>query len=441
MIDERIALFPATSACDNKGHLLIGGCDVIQLASVYGTPLYIFDESTIRQQCQRFMSAFKAQYNHGVVIAYAAKAFINVALAGIIADEGLGLDVVSGGEITIAQKANFPMEKVILHGNNKSLDEINMAIRSGVGRIVVDNFDEIKLLERLAAMSGDAVSILLRVNPGVDPHTHQYLTTGAVTSKFGFPIAQIEEAVKEILSASYLNLRGLHFHIGSGISEVEPYLKAIDIIIELAATLRSKYGLKIEELDIGGGFAVRYTLDQPVPDINTYAKSISERITTRCKELGLEMPELILEPGRAIVGRAGVALYTIGMTKEIPPFKRYIFIDGGMGDNIRPALYSARYEAVVANKLQDKSTQKVSIAGRYCESGDILIDGVLLPPVNTDDVIAVPAAGAYCLPLSSNYNAVPRPAIVMVSNGKANLIRRREIYEDLTAHDEIVNDV
>lgn len=440
MIDPRIVLFPNTASCEN-GHLLIGGCDVVQLASTFGTPLYVFDELTIRQQCRDFKASFKGRYGQAVIIAYAAKAFINTTLVSIVTDEGLWLDGVSWGEIAIAQKAGLPPEEILFHGNNKSTQEIELALKYGLGRFVVDNPEELKVLNKLAGEASKRADIILRINPGVDPHTHKYISTGVLTSKFGIPLTQAEEVVKKALGSDHINMRGLHFHIGSSIHDVEPYLTAVDIILELAKKIKDNYGFELEELDIGGGFAIRYTLDEKIPDIDEYASAISGRITGRCQDFGLKAPVLILEPGRAIIGKAGVALYTAGMTKEISKVKRYVFIDGGMGDNIRPALYGARYEAVVANRILEKSTQMVSIAGRYCESGDVLIDNIMLPQIEAGDIIAVPAAGAYCIPLSSNYNAVPRPAVVLVSEGRARLIRRRELLKDLMACDVMESDV
>jgi diaminopimelate decarboxylase len=303
----------------------------------------------------------------------------------------------------------------------------------GVGRIVVDNFYELELLNRLAGERGISQDILLRLTPGVDPHTHQYTTTGTIESKFGFPLAtgQAEEAVKQALSASNLNLLGLHFHLGSPVPEIQPYELAIELVLRFAQGMGKKFDLNISEFDVGGGFAVPYTLDSQVPTIADYARALTGKLNGLISGLGLSRPHLIIEPGRAIVGQAGVALYKVGAIKEIPGIKKYVCVDGGMSDNIRPALYGAKYEALVANKVLDAGREVVTVAGKLCESGDILIRDINLASAHPGDIIAIPVCGAYSIPLSSNYNALPKPAIVMVREGRACLIRRRETYEDL----------
>jgi diaminopimelate decarboxylase len=430
----KLSLFPLNAEVNKKGNLVIGGCDTVELAAEYGTPLYVFDENTLRGKCQEFKNEFGQRYAETTVI-YACKAFLNRTLAAIFKEEGLGLDVVSAGELAIAQSVGFPMDTVYFHGNNKSAEELKLALNLHIGRIVVDNFNELKMLAKLAEEAGHIPDILLRLTPGVDTHTHEYVTTGVVGGKFGFPLFIADEAIIQAMSAPSLNLVGLHFHLGSLIYEVQPYQEAIEIILDFAAGMREKHGFGLEEFNIGGGFAVPYTMDSPTTDISLYAEAIVTKMVTRCHELKLPPPVLIIEPGRAIVAQAGVALYRVGMTKNIPGIRRYVSVDGGMADNIRPALYGAQYESLVANKVLAKDVETVTIAGKFCESGDILVKDIDLPPVSTGDIIAIPDCGAYCLPLQSNYNASLKPAIIMVKEGQSHLIRRRETFDDLTRCD------
>jgi len=434
----KLTLFPLTTEVDKQGHLVIGDCDVVDLAKEFGTPLYLFDESTLRHKCREFKDEF-GRYCPDTLVIYASKAFLNRALALIFKEEGLGLDVVSGGELSIAQSVDFPMDKVYFHGNNKTPEELNLALDLGVGRIVVDNFYELELLNGLAEKRGIDQNILLRLTPGVDPHTHQYTTTGTIESKFGFPLAtgQAEEAVGQASSASNLNLVGLHFHLGSPVPDVQPYDLAIEIVLRFARRMSQNFSFDLSEFDIGGGFAIPYTLDSVVPTIADYARAATGKLGSLMSELGLSRPRLIVEPGRAIVGQAGVALYKVGAIKEILGIKKYVSVDGGISDNIRPALYGAKYEALVANKALESERNMVTIAGKLCESGDILVQDVNLAMVGPCDIIAIPVCGAYSIPMSSNYNAMPRPAIAMVKEGRAHLIRRRETYQDLMSRDVI----
>jgi len=433
-----LALFPLAAEVSNQGHLVIGGCDVVDIANEFGTPLYLFDESTLRHRCREFKDEFCKHYPDTLVI-YASKAFLNRALALIFKEEGLGLDVVSGGELSIAHSVDFPLDKVYFHGNNKTLKELNLALDLGIGRIVVDNFYELELLDRLTRERGISQDILLRLTPGVDPHTHQYTTTGTIESKFGFPLAtgQAEEAVNQALSASNLNLLGFHFHLGSPVSEIQPYELAIELIFRFTQEMGKKFDLSLSEFDIGGGFAVPYTLDSKVPTIADYAGALTGKLNGLISGLGLSCPRLIIEPGRGIVGQAGVALYEVGAIKEIPGIKKYVCVDGGISDNIRPALYGAKYEALVANKALEAEREMVTVAGKLCQSGDILVRDINLVSVHPGDIIAIPVCGAYSIPMSSNYNAMPRPAIIMVKEGRGRLIRRRETYQDLISLDLI----
>ena len=426
----RLPLFPVGAQVNPAGRLVIGGCDTAELAARFGTPLYLYDEATLRRNCQEVKGDFGKRYPNSQVI-YACKAIILKALANIIQEEGLGLDVVSGGEMGVAHAAGFPLSDVFFHGNNKSADELRMALELGVGRVVVDNFHELAMLGKMAAEQGKKVDILLRVTPNVDPHTHTYTSTGNLDSKFGLPLDRAEEAVKAALAAPALNLVGLHFHIGSLIYEVEPYLGALEHVLDFAAEMVNKHRFGLKELSMGGGFAVQYTLDQPAPAIPYYADPITGTLKARCARLHLPLPKLILEPGRFIVARAGIALYTIGSMKEIPGVRTYVAIDGGMADNIRPALYQARLEAVIANRMRAAMAGKYSIAGKFCESGDILVKDLELPAPAAGDLVAVPVCGAYSIPEAMNYNAFFKPAVVLVRDGRARLIRRRETLDDL----------
>ena len=435
---SKLSLFPLTKDIGSDGHLHIGGCDCVELVKKFGTPLYVFDEVTLRSKCQEFKTEFSKRYAKTLVI-YASKACLNKAIANILKEEEFWLDVVSGGELSLAQSVDFPKEKVYFHGNNKTTEELKLALNWRIGRIVVDNFDELELLNSLAGKMGLRQTVLLRLNPGVDPHTHRHTTTGTLDSKFGFPLAtgQAETALVRAMTASSLNLVGLHFHLGSPIPHTSPYQAAISLVLNFAREMKDKHGFQLVEFSPGGGFAVRYTVDSQTPSIADYAEAITAKVTGLADELGLTYPKLIIEPGRAIVAQAGVALYTIGSIKEIPEVRKYICVDGGMGDNIRPALYEARYEVLAANKVNDDESTKVTIAGKYCESGDILARDVSLASVSAGDIIAMPVSGAYSIPMSSSYNMAPRPAIAMVKDGKARLIRKRESYKDLMRLDLI----
>ena len=429
-----LTLFPHTAATGTQGHLAIGGCDTVALAATYGTPLYIFDETTLRAKCSEFRREFRERYPDTLAI-YACKAFTSQALIRLLQEEGLGLDVVSGGEMHVARSAGFPPGLVYFHGNNKSGDELRESLEWGVGRVVVDNLHELAQLGRLAAGLGKTQDVLLRLSPEVDPHTHSHVATGVLDSKFGFPITtgQAEEALARAMSTPGLNLVGLHSHLGSSLYEVQPYVEAIDVVLRFAARMKQRHGFDLKELNAGGGFAVQYLPGSPAPPVSSYAAAMASAVREKTRELGLEPPRLVVEPGRSIVAQAGTALYTVGGAKDIPGVRRYVFVDGGMGDNIRPALYDSKYEAVAANKMGQPRTEVVTVAGKFCESGDILIRDIRLPKLEAGDILAVPAAGAYSIPMSSNYNASLRPAIVMVREGQARLIRRRETYADLTA--------
>lgn len=434
---ERLALFPLSTHLDEQGELWLGGCSASSLAQEFGTPLYVFDETTLRARCREYRQALARHYPGPAQVAYASKAALNLALARLFAQEGLSLDVVSGGELYVARQAGFPAEHIHFHGNNKTLAELSMALDEGVGRIVVDNAYELNVLERLAAERQARVSIWLRLSPGIDVHTHAYRKTGLLDSKFGFPLETdaAEEGVARTMASPHLELVGLHAHIGSQVLDVEPFVEAVSLLMDFATAMRGRHGFELREFSPGGGWGVPHHETAPPAPVDRYVQAVSRAVASGCRRHSLPLPKLVIEPGRSIVAPAGVALYRVGARKEIPGVRTYISVDGGMADNIRPALYGARYTAVAANKMHLPPEETVTIAGRFCESGDVLIRDIVLPHLAPGDLLAVPMAGAYCLPLASNYNLVPRPAVVLVRNGRASRIQRRETFHDLTARD------
>jgi diaminopimelate decarboxylase len=434
----RLQLFPRDTGINAAGHLTIGGCDAYDLAREFGTPLYVFDENTLRHQCREFADRFRSRYPD-TRVCYAAKAFLNRAMAKLVMDQGLGLDVVSIGEFAVAQSVGFPAHLVYFHGNNKLPGELSQALDWKVGRVVVDSIHELRLVDGLARRRQMRQDILLRLTPNVDPHTHQFTTTGVLDSKFGLPIStgQAEEAVEEAMTLEGVNLLGLHFHLGSPIPEAGPYEAALRIVLEFAHDMKHNYDFDMVELSIGGGFPVAYTVGDSYPQPAVYADAIAGTLSNLLLKQSLMPPRLVIEPGRAIVARAGVALYTVGALKDIPGVRSFVCVDGGMSDNIRPPLYGARYEAMVANRPTEPDGVTVTIAGKLCESGDILVKDIQLPRVVPGDVIAIPVCGAYCIPMASNYNAIPRPAVVFVERGRPRVVRRRETPEDLMRLDAI----
>ena len=430
-------VFPLNTTISNKNHLEIGGCSLIDLAEQFGTPLYVFDENTLRNQAEGFLSSFKNLYPNTRVV-YACKAFINIPLARYFADLGLGFDVVSGGELAILKAANVDLSTVDFHGNNKTPQEIWTALEWGVGHFVIDSSHELNLLNEYAGQQGIKQNVLVRVSPSIDPHTHRLTTTGVLDSKFGFPIetGQAHDAIRQVLQCENLSLQGLHFHLGSPIFELEPYTEAIELVLGFASEMQNE-GMTLNRFSPGGGFAIAYTEDDEPPTKDAYAKAITEALIEGCKQNGLNQPELTIEPGRSMSGPAGVAIYTVGAIKEIPDVRTYVSVDGGMGDNIRPALYGSRYIAVLANQPTAEATETVTIAGKYCESGDVLVTDAKLPKVQPNDIIAIPASGAYAPSMASTYNMNGKPPIVMVDNGNTRLIRRRESFEDMMSQDII----
>tara|TARA_B100001245_G_scaffold108919_1_gene79524 strand:- start:528 stop:1835 length:1308 start_codon:yes stop_codon:yes gene_type:complete len=425
------SVFPDSTEVDSQGELILGGCKASDLAAKYGTPVYVLDEDTLRARCRSFIDEFRKIYP-ATSVSYACKAYINPILAKLFLEEGMGFDVVSGGELATTVNAGIPMDEVYFHGNNKTPQELEEALEHSIGWVVVDSFHEIELLDRLAGEAGKTQNILIRVSPGVDPHTHEYTTTGILDSKFGFSIqtGHAAEAIRLGLAAKNLNLRGLHFHLGSPIFELEPYRVAVDLVLRFAAQFREE-GLELQRFSPGGGFAISYKREDEPPAVSDYAEAIISTMTETCQDLGMELPSLVIEPGRAIIGPAGVAFYRVGAIKDVPGVRKFVSVDGGMGDNIRPALYQAEYEVLAANKANQESVEKVTIAGKYCESGDLLATDVMLPKLDAGDLLAIPAAGAYCPSMASTYNMNPKPPMVLVKDGKSRLIRRRETYQDL----------
>ncbi len=429
-------LKPVTTKINDEGNLSIGGCDLVKLADQYSTPLYVIDEQTLRSVCRDYKNAF-ASYEK-VNMMYASKALCTMATSAIIASEGFGFDTVSGGEIYTVYKAGVDMKKVLFNGNNKSFDELNLAIDLGVGRISVDNFFELSLLDEIAKSKNEIVDVLLRITPGIECHTHEYIQTGHLDSKFGFDLTQIDEAVELILNQyKNINLHGLHAHIGSQIFETKVYHDEIEILVKELARLDEKFGLKLDEINIGGGLGVKYTENDLPPSTFEIADVIIKSLNENVKKYGIQPPTLFIEPGRSIISTSGVTLYTFGSSKQVPKGKKYVAIDGGMSDNPRPSMYQAEYRAQIANKPDAELAQTVTVAGRFCESGDILIKDINLPEIEEGDILCVFNTGAYNYSMASNYNRVQKPQMVLVNNSQSDIIVKRETLDDLIAKDVI----
>lgn len=413
-------------------NFLFSNVDTVKLAEKYGTPLYVVSEDIINERCDEIKESFIKRHENTAAV-YASKAFLTKEMARIIKREELGMDVVSGGELYTAIRVDFPMKEIVFHGNNKTLSEIEMAVKHDVGRIVVDNFHELDLIEKVAKKEKKEVNILFRITPGVDSHTHKYIRTGQIDSKFGIPLNEniIHKAILQAMDSKYIQLKGFHFHIGSQLQENETHVKAIEIITALMKEVKDELGFITEELNTGGGYGIHYNGDESRKPLSYFTDVIMKKIDEECEKYKLERPRIVIEPGRWIVGEAGITLYTIGSIKKIPGVRTYVAVNGGMPDNPRPSLYDAGYEAVVANKINEKSKHIVTIAGKCCESGDILIWDLKIPRVEPGDTLAVLATGAYNYSMASNYNRLPKPAVVMVSEGKDRLIVRRETYDDI----------
>ena len=430
------SLKPITTKINDVGNLEIGGCDLVKLAEKYGTPLYVLDEATIRKICRDYKDAFKGYPK--VNMMYASKALCSSATSALIASEGFGFDVVSSGEIFTVYKSGANMSKVLFNGNNKSYDELSLAIELGVGRISVDNFFELSWLNEIAKSHKKIVNILLRITPGLECHTHEYLQTGHLDSKFGFDLTQIDDAV-ELIVNDYTNLKlhGLHAHIGSQIFEKSIYGDEIEILVKEIARLDEKFGLKLDEINIGGGLGVKYVEADYPPSTYEVAEIVIKRLYECIEKYKIDAPALFIEPGRSIISTSGVTLYTLGSSKQVPKGKTYFAVDGGMADNARPSMYQAEYDAQIANKPDYELAQTVTVAGRFCESGDILIKNIKLPEIEEGDILCVYNTGAYNYSMASNYNRVQKPAMVLVNNSQSDIIIKRESLEDLIAHDII----
>ncbi len=428
---------------NEKNHLTIGGCDCVDLVQQYGTPLYVMDEAVIRNNMRMYKNAMDKYYDGKGLVLYASKAFCTMATCKIAQQEGLGLDVVSGGELYTALRAGFPMNKVYFHGNNKTPTELHEAIDAGIGRIVVDNLHELELINRIAGEKRRSVKISFRVKPGVDAHTHDFVQTGQIDSKFGVALENGEayEFVERAKDMPFVELVGVHCHIGSQIFDLEPFVVTARIMLDFIADIKSKYGVIIKELNLGGGFGIKYTESDDPIEYDSYIAKVSELINEICKERGIEKPFMLMEPGRSIVAPAGITLYTVGSVKEIRDIRKYVAIDGGIFDNPRYALYQSKYTLMLANRANDPATEQVTVAGKCCESGDLIAKDTWLPEARPGDIIAVLATGAYNYSMSMNYNRNGRPPVVLVKDGHSRVIVKRENYDDIIRNDIIPEDL
>lgn len=421
---------------ERKENLFVGGCDLTQLAKQYGTPLYVIDEDTLRGICNDYKQAFK-KYPYTKMM-YASKALCTSAVAKILDSEGFGFDTVSIGEIYTVLNAGISLEKVLFNGNNKTERELDFAIKNGIGRISVDNFTEIDLISDVCAKYNKTIDVLLRITPGIECHTHEYIQTGQLDSKFGFDLSQIDDVITKITSAHQnIKIRGLHAHIGSQIFEPKCFHDEIDVLIQEISRIERKFGIKLDEINIGGGIGVKYTENDTPPSIDEIANVIIESLEKHVEKYNAKPPTLYIEPGRSIISTSGVTLYTVGSMKQVPNMTKYVTIDGGMADNPRPSMYQAEYIAELVNEHSNRPLEKVTIAGRFCESGDILIKNIELPKLESGDILCVYNTGSYNYSMASNYNRVEKPAMVLVKDGKSDIIVYRETLEDIITHDSI----
>ena len=417
-------------------NLTIGGCDMVDLAQKYGTPLYVVDEQTIRSICKDYKKAFSKYEKTNMM--YASKALCNSAVSRIIASEGFGFDAVSGGEIYTLYKAGIDMSKVLFNGNNKTPEEIELAIKYGVGRFSIDNFHEVNLISEISKKYNKTVNALLRITPGIECHTHKYIQTGQLDCKFGFDLSQIDSIIEHILNIDKnINIRGLHAHIGSQIFETKCYYDEVEVLVKEIARIEEKFGIKLDEMNIGGGLGVKYVESDNPPTVQEIADVIIKSLTENIEKYKINKPTIYLEPGRSIISTSGVTLYTVGSSKQVPNMTKYISVDGGMADNPRPSMYQAEYLAELVTSHSERDTEVVTIAGKFCESGDILINGIELPRLNAGDVLCVYNTGAYNYSMASNYNRAVKPAMVLVNNCQSDIIVYRETLEDLVSHDVI----
>jgi diaminopimelate decarboxylase len=428
---------------NSKNHLEIGGCDCVDLVKEYGTPLYVMDENIIRENCRLYKNAMDKYYNGNGLVLYASKAMCTMAMCRIAQQEGLGLDVVSGGELYTAIKAGFPMDRIYFHGNNKTIGELELAIDNNIRRIVVDNRQELHHINEIASRKGKTVSVSFRIKPGIDAHTHDFIQTGQIDSKFGVALENGEalEIVTEAAKLDNINVAGVHCHIGSQIFDIKPFEEAARVMLEFIAQLKEKLGIEIEELNLGGGFGIKYTSEDDPIEYDKYIESVSKVVRNICDNKGIKLPFIVMEPGRSIVASAGITLYQIGTIKDIKGVRKYVAVDGGMGDNPRYALYQSKYDAIIANRPDAPKTEKITIAGKCCESGDLLAKDIMMPEVKEGDILAVLATGAYNYSMSSNYNRIPRPPVIIVKDGKARVIVKSEDYDDIIRNDVLPEDL
>lgn len=433
-----VAELPAGCAVTPAGHLCCAGFDVVELAARHGTPLYVFNEDVIRGNCRAYGSALSG-YPGGGAVAYAAKACLTLAVAAIVQDEQLHLDVVSAGELHTALAAGFPAGRIHFHGNNKGRDEIDMALEAGIGRVVADNFRDLELLDAAARARGLRQDVLLRVAPGIEAHTHEYIRTGGQDSKFGFDLqsGQALEAACRLRELPGLRCTGLHAHVGSQILDTGVVPPLVQALLDLAVAARRDAGLELRELNLGGGPGIRYSAAERTMPPAEWIGALADAVVRGCGERGLPLPFLVVEPGRSIVGEAGIAIYSVGSTKRVPGLVPWVAVDGGMGDNIRPALYGAEYTVAVGGRMRAPAEERVHVVGRYCESGDFLARAVALPRLQEGDLLAFFAAGAYQYPMASNYNRVPRPCLLLVSEGRCDVMVERETIADLLRRDRL----
>ncbi len=429
------SLMPLTAEVNDKDHLVVGGCDVTELVKEFGSPLYILDEVSLRTACQQYQGALAEHYGGEALAIYASKAWNCLAVCSIVKSEGMGIDVVSGGELYTALQAGFPTEKIYFHGNNKSREELSQAVDIGCN-VVADNWLELRTLAELAKAQGKIMSVMLRFTPGIECHTHEYIRTGHIDSKFGFDPEQLDGVFEFIKAEPSLDCIGLHCHIGSQIFEIQPHRDLAEVLVDAFLKAQS-HGLGVQQVNVGGGLGIRYTESDDPPSIATWIQQVCESMTQACEAKSLALPKLICEPGRSLIGAACVTAYTVGSQKEVPGIRKYITVDGGMSDNPRPITYQSLYRSVVANHMSSPCTETVTVAGKHCESGDVVIKDASLPPTESGDILVVLGTGAYNYSMSSNYNRLARPAGVLVKDGQADLILRRETLEDLVRFDEL----
>ncbi|MFN4866447.1 MAG: diaminopimelate decarboxylase [Cyanobium sp.] len=426
-------LAPLSSALDGEGRLQVGGCTLSELARTYGTPLYVLDEATLRASCRAYREALERHYPGPSLALYASKANSSLAITALVAEEGLGLDAVSAGELLTALGGGMPAERIVLHGNNKSAEELALAAAHGV-TVVLDNWRDIELLSQLAPSLSEPVRLMLRFTPGIECHTHEYIRTGHLDSKFGFDPDQLEQVLRQLAGCAWGRLTGLHAHIGSQIFEIQPHRDLAAVMADALQLARS-LGHPVSDLNVGGGLGIRYVASDDPPSIDAWVAAVAGAVAEACRERGLELPRLLCEPGRSLVASAGVTLYAIGSRKQIPGIRTYLSVDGGMSDNPRPITYQSQYTALLADRPEAEASETVTVAGKHCESGDVLLRDAALPPATSGEILAVLATGAYNASMGSNYNRIPRPAAVLVAGGQADLVQRREQPDELLRYD------